>query len=120
MSEDKAKIKPSGMHMREREAVAVIEKYGRPPHIPGHLRKLGEEFGELSEAVALENEIIGFGGHQYTVDELADVLMVCVSLLDKLAGDKVSILDLLAYKRDELNRRMAKGQYDKKYGPKVR
>lgn len=86
--------------------VDVVTKYGRPPTAAAHLRKLGEEVGELAEAVANDDTIA-------IASEVADVINVVTSLLDQR---KVALGKALAYKLAELNTRVLQGKRDRKYG----
>lgn len=86
--------------------VEVVTAYGRPPDAASHLRKLGEEVGELAEAVA-KNDTIGIAG------EVADVINVVTSLLDQ---QKISVRTVLQMKLDALRVRIQQGKRDRRYG----
>lgn len=88
------------------ELVEVVTAYGRPPTAAAHLRKLGEEVGELAEAVA-NNDTISI------VSEVADVVNVVTSLLDQ---QRVSLNLALQMKLDALRFRIQQGHRDRKYG----
>lgn len=88
------------------ELVEVVTAYGRPPTAAAHLRKLGEEVGELAEAVA-KDDTVGIA------TEVADVINVVTSLLDQ---QKISVRTVLQLKLDALRIRIQQGQRDRRYG----
>lgn len=95
--------------------VATIEKYGRPPTLAHHLEKLGEEFGELSTAVALAHGSTLFPLQQAVVDECCDIINVCLSLMEQ-AGFKAN--HRMEHKLLVLNDRIKNGRLDRKWGQK--
>ena len=91
----------------QEKIVETIERYGRPKTTAQHMRKLGEEVGELAEAVACNNS-------REIVAECMDVINVATSLMDLMGG---SFLDEANQKIRTLNVRMAEGRFDKRFGP---
>ncbi len=104
----------------ENNVVQTLTRYGRPPDLASHLRKLGEEVGELNEAVANFYRQNG-NTPVYIVDdvlgEIGDVAMVLTSMLQKIARSEVSLLELLRKKTNVLEGRMHEGRYDRRHGP---
>lgn len=84
----------------------VVTRYGRPPTSAAHMRKLGEEVGELAEAVA-NNDIVGIA------NEVADIINVVTSLLDQR---QITLGVALKYKLAELESRIVDGKRDRRYG----
>lgn len=103
----------------ENNVVQTLTRYGRPPDLAAHLLKLGEEVGELNEAVANFYRQNG-NTPVYIVDdvlgEIGDVAMVLTSMLQKIARSEVSLLELLRRKTNVLEGRMHEGRYDRRYG----
>lgn len=105
----------------QRQVVAVIEQYGRPATLGGHLEKLGEEVGELAHAVyaygvfssypQIEPQLQELRNH--IAEECCDVINVCTSLLDTL-GEKLE--PCLQHKIKMLEQRVANGRRDKRCG----
>lgn len=111
-------IKPTGMSQREKEIINALKAYGRPPNMPAHLRKLGEEVGELNEAVAVAfSSAAFFFEREQMIQEIADVIIVCLSMLHMLTQENYSIDDLLVHKRNVLYDRIAEGRFDRRYPP---
>lgn len=113
-------LKVKHMTQTEIDTVDTLKMYGCPPDLAAHLRKLGEEVGELAEAIA--NDVKpGFYNNPNHVDkvisEIGDVAMVLTSMLQAIARREYSLLDLLRTKTNELMRRMHEGRYDRRYGP---
>jgi len=98
------------------DIVGIITAYGRPPTIAAHLRKLGEEVGELAEACAILPLRINDGEEaamNAVIEECADVINVVTSLLDKCGG-KLDVA--LENKLVQLEVRIRDGRRDKRYG----
>lgn len=104
----------------QHEVVKVIKSYGRPPTMGGHLEKLGEEIGELANAVYLcgatvcpdvETNIRKLERH--VAEECCDVINVCVSLIDMVGYNAEP---LLIEKINILKERIANGRRDRKFG----
>jgi len=94
------------VHTYQQQIAETMNAYGRPPTPSAHLRKLGEEIGELAEAVS-------HGQHENIIAECADVVNVVISLLDQVGGS----LDVaLSAKIQVLNERMREGRFDKRFG----
>ena len=111
-------VKPTGMSQREKEIINALKAYGRPPNMPAHLRKLGEEVGELNEAVAFAfSSTVFFFEREQMIQEIADVIIVCLSMLHMLTQENYSIDDLLVHKRSILYDRIAEGRFDRRYPP---
>jgi len=90
----------------QHKIVETIKAYGRPPTPAAHMKKLGEEIGELAEAV-------GIGNQSHIIKECVDVINVATSLLDQAGG----VLDVqLKNKIAELNQRMQEDRFDKHFG----
>lgn len=85
----------------------VVTQYGRPPSAASHLEKLGEEYGELAAAVALNKN------GSTIADEIADMICVLTSMMSIL--DK-NLQKAVLHKLATLETRMAHGRYDRKYG----
>lgn len=90
----------------QHKIVETIKAYGRPPTPAAHMRKLGEEVGELAEAVAAQNGID-------IIRECVDVINVATSLLDQAGGNLDKRIQL---KIAELHQRMQEGRFDKRFG----
>lgn len=104
----------------ENNVVQTLTRYGRPPDLAAHLRKLGEEVGELNEAVANFYRPASMNNPDYVdemVGEIGDVAMVLTSMLQKIARSEVSLLELLRKKTTILEGRMHEGRYDRRHGP---
>ena len=102
----------------ENNAVKMLNRYGRPPDLASHLRKLGEEVGELNEAVA--NFYRQNGNTPVYIDdvlaEIGDIAMVLTSMLQKVVRSEYSLLELIRKKTNVLEERMHEGRYDRRYG----
>lgn len=104
----------------EIDVIDTIKMYGRPPDLAAHLRKLGEEVGELAEAIANDTKPSFRNDPNHSdkiIAEIGDVAMVIASMLQIVARREYSLLDLLRTKTNELRRRMHEGRYDRRYGP---
>lgn len=62
--------------------------------IPGQVKKIGEEYSEIAEAVALSNPVA-------TIREALDVMQTCVTLINMVLLDWEMPLDRFLWEHEE-------------------
>lgn len=100
----------------EELVVATVTRYGRPPTAAQHLEKLGEEFGELSSALALIGPRATMSELEHVADEATDMMNVLISLMHHCG---YSMEGRVLTKLRLLDDRMEQGRYDRKWGQKA-